>query len=75
MVLWVITGNSIVSAAKSRAGKSTLVNLLCRLYDTTKGRLLINGHDVEEYDPADLRKHIAVLFQDKGIIILVVSHS
>jgi len=39
------------------------------------GRLLINGHDVEEYDPADLRKHIAVLFQDKGIIILDVSHA
>lgn len=50
-----------------RAGKSTLVNLLCRLYDSTKGRLLINGHDVEEYDPIDLRKHISVLFQDKGI--------
>jgi len=75
LVLWVITGDSIVSAAKNRAGKSTLVNLLCRLYDTTKGRLLINGHDVEEYDPADLRKHIAVLFQDKGIIILDVSHA
>jgi ABC-type multidrug transport system fused ATPase/permease subunit len=50
-----------------RAGKSTLVNLLCRLYDSTKGQLRINGHDVEEYDPTELRKHIAVLFQEKGI--------
>jgi ATP-binding cassette subfamily B protein len=49
----------------SRAGKSTLVNLLSRLYDSTKGRLIINDHDVEEYDPAELRKHIAVLFQEK----------
>jgi ABC-type multidrug transport system fused ATPase/permease subunit len=49
----------------NRAGKSTLVNLLCRLYDSTKGKLLINGHNVEEYDPSELRKHIAVLFQEK----------
>jgi len=48
-----------------RAGKSTLVNLLCRLYDSTDGQLLINGRDVEDYDPVELRKHIAVLFQDK----------
>lgn len=41
------------------------MNLLCRLYDSTDGQLLINGHDVEEYDPAELRKHIAVLFQEK----------
>jgi ABC-type proline/glycine betaine transport system ATPase subunit len=59
-------GIPLVLVSNSSAGKSTLVNLLCRLYDSTKGRLLINGHDVEEYDPVELRKQIAVLFQDKG---------
>ena len=52
----------------SSAGKSTLVNLLCRLYDSTSGQLFINGHSVEDYDPKDLRKHIAVLFQEKCYI-------
>jgi ATP-binding cassette, subfamily B, bacterial len=52
-------------SSEVRAGKSTLVNLLCRLYDSTKGRLMINAHDVEEYGPSELRKHIAVLFQEK----------
>jgi ABC-type cobalamin/Fe3+-siderophores transport system ATPase subunit len=51
--------------ADARAGKSTIVNLLCRLYDSSKGRLVINGNDVEKYDPVELRKHIAVLFQEK----------
>jgi ATP-binding cassette, subfamily B, bacterial len=64
--LLAITGTSHDFVSDSSAGKSTLVNLLCRLYDSTKGRLLINGHDVEEYDPVELRKQIAVLFQDKG---------
>ena len=68
-------GSSSPYFAENRAGKSTLVNLLCRLYDTTKGRLLINGHDVEEYDPNDLRQHIAVLFQDKGVTLPNVSYN
>jgi ATP-binding cassette subfamily B protein len=45
------------------------------LYDTTKGKLLINGHDVEEYDPNELRQHIAVLFQDKGVTLPDVSYN
>lgn len=59
-------GTSLVLVSNRSAGKSTLVNLLCRLYDSTKGRLLVNGHNVEEYNPIELRKQIAVLFQDKG---------
>lgn len=46
------------------AGKSTLVKLLARLYDPTEGRILLDGHDLREYDLNDLRKHTGIIFQD-----------
>ncbi len=46
------------------AGKSTLVKLLARLYDPTEGRILLDGHDLREYDLNNLRKHIGIIFQD-----------
>lgn len=46
------------------AGKSTLVKLLARLYDPTEGRILLDGYDLKEYDLAELRKHIGIIFQD-----------
>ncbi|WP_432113307.1 ABC transporter ATP-binding protein [Streptomyces sp. S1] len=47
-------------------GKSTLVKLLCRLYDPTRGRILWNGVDIREFDPAALRDRMAAVFQDYG---------
>jgi len=46
------------------AGKSTLVKLLARLYDPTEGRILLDGHDLKEYNLIDLRRHIGIIFQD-----------
>ena len=46
------------------AGKSTLVKLLARLYDPTEGRILLDGHDLREYDLYDLRRNIGIIFQD-----------
>ncbi len=46
------------------AGKTTLVKLLARLYDPTEGRILLDGHDLRDYDPAALRQEIGVIFQD-----------
>jgi len=46
------------------AGKSTLVKLLARLYDPTEGRILLDGHDLREYDLTELRQHIGIIFQD-----------
>ena len=48
------------------AGKSTLAKLLTRLANVTGGELLVNDVDVKRYDPATLRRYIAVLFQDIG---------
>jgi ATP-binding cassette, subfamily B, bacterial len=41
-----------------------LVKLLARLYDPDEGAILIDGHDIREYDPNDLRREIGALFQD-----------
>ncbi len=46
------------------AGKTTLIKLISRLYDPTAGRILLDGVDLREYSPADLRKEIGVIFQD-----------
>jgi ATP-binding cassette subfamily B protein len=46
------------------AGKSTLVKLLCRFYDPDRGRILWDGTDLREIDPAELRERLSVVFQD-----------
>ncbi len=46
------------------AGKTTLVKLLARLYDPDEGRILLDGHDLRDYDLDDLRGNMSVIFQD-----------
>jgi ATP-binding cassette subfamily B protein len=46
------------------AGKTTLVKLLARLYDPDEGRILLDGHDLKDYDIEQLRGQIGVIFQD-----------
>lgn len=45
-------------------GKTTLMKLLMRLYDTDSGAVLVNGIDIRRFDVSALRGHIGVLFQD-----------
>ena len=45
-------------------GKTTLLKLLLRLYDTDKGAVLIDGVDVRQYDLRELRRGIGAIFQD-----------
>jgi ATP-binding cassette subfamily B protein len=57
-------GERVVLAGSNGAGKSTLVKLLCRLYDPDAGRILIDGTDLRDLDPAAWRSRIGALFQD-----------
>ena len=41
-----------------------MVKLLCRLYDPTEGRILLDGHDLKEYDLHELRLNTGIIFQD-----------
>jgi ATP-binding cassette, subfamily B, bacterial len=57
-------GEVLALVGENGAGKTTIVKLLARLYDPTEGRILLDGHDLREYDLAQLRSHIGVIFQD-----------
>ena len=57
-------GETVAIVGRNGAGKTTLVKLVARLYDPEAGEVLIDGHDVREYDPDDLRSEIGLIFQD-----------
>ena len=57
-------GEVLALVGENGAGKTTLVKLLARLYDPVEGRILLDGHDLREYDLDDLRANIGVIFQD-----------
>ena len=60
----VSAGETIAIVGRNGAGKTTLFKLICRLYDPTDGRILIDGIDIRDVDPADLRAQIGGMFQD-----------
>jgi ATP-binding cassette subfamily B protein len=57
-------GEKLALVGENGAGKTTLVKLLARLYDPTEGRILLDGIDLREYDLADLRLNVGIIFQD-----------
>ena len=57
-------GEKLALVGENGAGKTTLVKLCARLYDPTEGRILLDGVDLREYHPDDLRNGIGVIFQD-----------
>jgi len=57
-------GETIAIVGRNGAGKTTLFKLICRLYDPLDGRILIDGVDLRDYDPAALRRQIGGMFQD-----------
>lgn len=57
-------GQMVAILGATGSGKTSLVNLIPRLYDTTAGRVLINGTDVREFTQAELRRNIALALQN-----------
>lgn len=57
-------GQTIAIVGPTGSGKSTLVSLISRFYDCTRGNILIDGRDIREYDVRELRENIAVAMQD-----------
>lgn len=57
-------GSKIALTGPSGAGKSTLIHLLLRFWDYERGRILLNGRDVRELEPDEVRKLFTVVSQD-----------
>jgi ATP-binding cassette subfamily B protein len=76
-------GEHVALVGPTGAGKSSIIRLLSRLYEPTKGRILLDGVDIRDLPQAELRRRIAIVLQDgflfagdvKGNITLGESYS
>ncbi len=57
-------GEKIALVGPTGAGKSSIIRLLCRLYEPTKGRILVDGVDIKRIAQAELRRYLGVILQD-----------
>ncbi len=57
-------GQTVAVVGPTGAGKTTIINLIPRFYDVTRGEVLIDGRDVRDVTSASLRRQIAVVLQD-----------
>lgn len=57
-------GEKVALVGPTGAGKSSIIRLLCRLYEVTQGRILLDGEDIRDLPQAELRRRMAVILQD-----------
>lgn len=57
-------GETIAIVGQTGAGKTSIINLLSRLYDVNKGSILIDGYDIRDVTLASLRRQVAVVLQE-----------
>ena len=57
-------GEKIAIVGRNGSGKTTMIKLLCRLYDPTEGEIRCNGVDIREYNISEYRSLLGVVFQD-----------
>lgn len=60
----VAPGEIVALVGSNGCGKTTLTKLLCRLYDPCGGTIRVDGRDLREWDLAELRKRVGIIFQD-----------
>src|SRR5690606_9569207 len=68
-------GQSLAIIGTTGSGKSTIANLLMRMYDATSGRILMDGRDIREYDIKHLRKQIGYVPQDVFLFSDTISNN
>jgi ATP-binding cassette, subfamily B, bacterial len=73
--LHVRPGESLALVGQNGSGKTTLIKLLTRLYQPTRGRILLDGLDLQEWDETALRQRIGVIFQDFARYQLLVGEN
>jgi ATP-binding cassette, subfamily B, bacterial len=68
-------GEMVAFVGRSGTGKSTLLNLLPRFYDPSRGSLRLDGIDLRDIKLADIRKHIAVVSQENGLHVGTIAEN
>jgi ATP-binding cassette, subfamily B, multidrug efflux pump len=68
-------GESLAIIGTTGSGKSTIANLLMRMYDATEGRILVDGRDIKDYRIASLRKQIGFVPQDVFLFSDTISNN
>ncbi|MCM1342616.1 MAG: ABC transporter ATP-binding protein/permease [Lachnospiraceae bacterium] len=63
-------GERLAVVGENGSGKTTFIKLLCRLYDPTEGRILLNGIDIRKYDYREYLSVFSVVFQDFQLLAL-----
>jgi ATP-binding cassette subfamily B protein len=71
----VCRGETLAIVGPTGAGKSTLVSLVPRLYDPSRGRVLIDDHDLRNLQLKSLRSHVALVLQDSFLLPLTIAEN
>ena len=69
------SGSTVSFVGKSGAGKSTIFNLLCKLYETNSGEILIDGININELDEASIRGNITIISQNPYIFNMSIKEN
>ncbi|MCI8553675.1 MAG: ABC transporter ATP-binding protein [Clostridiales bacterium] len=73
--LTIPAGQTLSVVGENGAGKTTFIKLLCRLYDVTDGRILMDGVDIREYDREQYRRLFSVVFQDYRLFSFTIAEN
>jgi ATP-binding cassette subfamily B multidrug efflux pump len=73
--LRIAAGSTLAVVGHTGAGKSTLVNLVPRLFDPTAGAVLVDGIDLRRVDPAELRRHIGFVPQETFLFSATIAEN
>lgn len=65
-------GTKVAIVGSTGSGKTTVIHLLTRFYDVTKGSIELDGHDLREYRMEDLRKIFSVVLQDTALFSISI---
>jgi ATP-binding cassette subfamily B multidrug efflux pump len=71
----VAPGENVALVGHTGSGKTTITNLIMRFYDIQKGRILVDGVDVRDWDLHDLRSNFAVVLQDVFLFSGTIKHN
>ena len=61
-------GQKIAIVGPTGAGKTTMVKLLMRFYDVTDGRILVDGHNVKDFERGELRQMFGMVYKILGYL-------